>query len=45
MSARAVLSFSRDLEFATETELAKRMGCVAPLLAPRGPQGADRQRP
>jgi hypothetical protein len=27
MSARAILSFSRDLEFATETELAKRMGC------------------
>jgi DNA topoisomerase VI subunit B len=27
MSSRAVLSFSRDLEFATETELAKRMGC------------------
>jgi signal transduction histidine kinase len=26
MSARTVLSFSRDLEFATETELAKRMG-------------------
>jgi hypothetical protein len=24
---RVVLSFSRDLEFATETELAKRMGC------------------
>ena len=24
---RAALSFSRDLEFATETELAKRMGC------------------
>ena len=28
MSARAVLSFSRGLEFATETELEKRMGCV-----------------
>jgi hypothetical protein len=27
MSARAILSFSRDLEFATEGELAKRMGC------------------
>jgi signal transduction histidine kinase len=27
VSARAILSFSRDLEFATETELAKRMGC------------------
>jgi signal transduction histidine kinase len=27
MSSRTVLSFSRDLEFATETELAKRMGC------------------
>jgi DNA topoisomerase VI subunit B len=27
MSARLALSFSRDLEFATETELAKRMGC------------------
>jgi hypothetical protein len=27
MNARAILSFSRDLEFATETELAKRMGC------------------
>jgi hypothetical protein len=27
MSARVALSFSRDLEFATETELAKRMGC------------------
>jgi DNA topoisomerase VI subunit B len=27
MNARAILSFSRDLEFASETELAKRMGC------------------
>ena len=27
MNARAILSFSRDLEFATEAELAKRMGC------------------
>ena len=27
MSARTALSFSRDLEFATATELAKRMGC------------------
>jgi hypothetical protein len=27
VSARSVLSFSRDLEFATATELAKRMGC------------------
>jgi DNA topoisomerase VI subunit B len=27
MSARAALSFSRDLEFAAEAELAKRMGC------------------
>jgi hypothetical protein len=28
MNARAILSFSRDLEFATEAELAKRMGCA-----------------
>ena len=28
---RAALSFSRDLEFATEPELAKRMGCTRPL--------------
>jgi hypothetical protein len=28
---RAVLSFSRDLEFATEPELAKRMGCPRQL--------------
>ena len=27
MNARSILSFSRDLEFATEAELAKRMGC------------------
>ena len=27
MSPRRVLSFARDLEFATEAELAKRMGC------------------
>ena len=27
MSARTVLSFSRDLEFVSQTELAKRMGC------------------
>jgi DNA topoisomerase VI subunit B len=27
VTARAILSFSRDLEFATEPELAKRMGC------------------
>ena len=28
---RAILSFSRDLEFATEPELAKRMGCPRTL--------------
>ena len=41
---RVVLSFSRDLEFATETELGKRMGPDGPLfgkptdgaLTPRG---------
>jgi Histidine kinase-, DNA gyrase B-, and HSP90-like ATPase len=27
MTVRSILSFSRDLEFATEAELAKRMGC------------------
>jgi hypothetical protein len=28
VTARAALSFSRDLEFANETELSKRMGCA-----------------
>ena len=28
MTVRTALSFSRDLEFANETELAKRMGCA-----------------
>ena len=36
-ATRTAFSFSRDLEFATEPELAKRMGCGrAPLAARRG---------
>jgi hypothetical protein len=41
VSARGVLSFSRDLEFAMEAALAKRMGCQRRFW-PLGDQGAHR---